>query len=146
MFSWAPMIPHTYLLLHHYPLPNHNRTRLNKILTNSLPLVSHSKTNKLQGLGQPADSPGGTINSKLGVRHTNPVAEVVVAGILAVEEAGAVHRVRLHNRRDRVDSDIPCSRFKKASIRSQNVSCISLVSFIPVLIYTPTDSRQEKFQ
>ena len=42
--------------------------------------------------------------------------------------------VRPHNRRDRVDSEIPWPSFKKASIRSQNVSCISLESFIPVLI------------
>ena len=72
-------------------LLNHNRTRLNKILTNSLPVVLHSKKNKLQGLGQQTDSLGGTINSKLGIRHTNPVVEVVMAGVLAVGEAGAVH-------------------------------------------------------
>ena len=43
-------------------------------------------------------------------------------------------RVRPHNHRDRVDSEIPWPSFKKASIRSQNVRCISLESFIPVLI------------
>ena len=40
------------------PIANHNQRKIFK--TNSLPVISHLKKNKLQGLGQQTDSLGGT--------------------------------------------------------------------------------------